>query len=236
MSQPSEVENSLAIIPARGGSKRIPRKNIRIFRGKPILAWSVEAALRSNLFAEVMVSTEDAEIAETALALGAKVPFFRSAKASDDYATTADVLAEVLDTYAKSGREFQNACCIYPTAPFLRAKVLAAGKSALLGGPFDVIMPVVPFTFPIWRSVRREESGRVVLNFPQYLNARSQDLSPAYHDAGQWYWFRVAAFLKEKTLIGDNSGSLQILPTEAQDIDTEEDWELAEMKHQRMFG
>lgn len=236
MTAPSGPGPALAIIPARGGSKRIPRKNIRPFRGKPMLAWSVEAALDSGLFDEVMVSTDDAEIAEAARNLGAKVPFLRSAEASGDHATTADVLSEVLAAYVGLGRDFPIACCLYPTAPFVTPGDLAAGLSALLDGSFDVIMPVAPFTYPIWRSLRREATGRIALNFPEHLNARSQDLPPAFHDAGQWYWFRVAGFLDEGTLMGRNAGSVQLSPTEVQDIDTEEDWALAEIKHQRMFG
>lgn len=236
MSQPGEAGPCLAIIPARGGSKRIPRKNIRPFRGKPMLAWSVEAALGSGAFDAVMVSTDDAEIAETARALGAEVPFLRSAAASDDHATTADVLTEVLAAYRDRGRTFPLACCLYPTAPFVRAEDLAAGKAALLDGTFDVVMPVAPFSYPIWRSLGREPTGRIALNFPEHLNARSQDLPPAYHDAGQWYWFRVAAFLREGTLMGSNSGSVLLRATEMQDIDTEDDWALAEIKHERMFG
>lgn len=236
MSEGGAARPSLAIIPARGGSKRIPRKNIRPFRGKPILAWSVEAALASGAFDEVMVSTDDAEIAETARALGAEVPFLRSARGADDYATTADVLTEVLNAYAELGRAFSVACCIYPTAPFVRCEELAAGKAKLLDGPFDVIMPVAAFGYPIWRSLRRDGTGRIALNFPEHLNARSQDLPPAYHDAGQWYWFRVSAFLRNGALIGPNAGSVLLSEGEVQDIDTEEDWALAEMKHERLFG
>jgi N-acylneuraminate cytidylyltransferase len=236
VTQPEENGPSLAIIPARGGSKRIPRKNIRPFRGKPILAWSVEAALKSGAFEEVMVSTDDAEIAETARALGAEVPFLRSAQTSDDKATTADVLSEVLGAYAGQGREFSFACCLYPTAPFVAPGDLSAGKAALFDGPFDMIMPVAPFTYPIWRSLRREATGHIMFNFPEYRNSRSQDLSPAYHDAGQWYWFRVGAFLREGTLMGCNAGCVILSPAEVQDIDTEEDWLIAEMKHERMFG
>ena len=226
----------VAIVPARGGSKRIPRKNIRRFRGRPMLAWSVEAALESGAFDSVMVSTDDAEIAETARACGAEVPFLRSAEAADDHATTSDVLLEVIARYQEEGRVFDLACCLYPTAPFVRAEDLRAGKERLLAGDFDVIMPVAAFSYPIWRSLKRGDDGRLRLNFPEHLNARSQDLPPAYHDAGQWYWFRTAPFLRDRVLMGENTGSVLLPAARVQDIDTEEDWALAELKHERIFG
>lgn len=228
--------SSLAIIPARGGSKRIPRKNIRLFRGKPILGWSIEAALASGAFDEVMVSTDDEEIAETARAFGATVPFMRSARAADDYATTSDVLTEVVNAYNAQGRSYSTACCIYPTAPFVGPDDLAVGKATLLEGSFDVVIPVVAFSYPIWRSLSRAEDGRTSLNFPEHLNTRSQDLPRAFHDAGQWYWFRVAALMRDGFLLGPNVCSIVLKETQVQDIDTEEDWVLAELKHQRMFG
>ena len=224
----------LAIIPARGGSKRIPRKNIRAFRGKPIMAWSIEAALESGLFDQVMVSTDDAEIAQTAKAHGARVPFIRSRQTSDDYATTADVLLEVLSDYDKLDCRFDLACCIYPTAPFVTVQTLTQGLSLLENGGFHAVFPVVRFEYPIWRSLKISKRGQVTLNFPENLNARSQDLPPAYHDAGQWYWFSVEDFLREKVLMGANSGSLELPSIVVQDIDTLEDWALAELKHERM--
>lgn len=227
---------TVAIIPARGGSKRIPRKNIRLFRGRPMLAWSIEAALASGAFDTVMVSTDDAEIAEAARAFGAEVPFLRSAAAADDHATTSQVLLEVLDQYAKVGVQFDLACCLYPTAPFVRPRDLSDGRAQLLGSGFDVIMPVAAFSYPIWRSLQREDDGCIALNFPENLNARSQDLPIAYHDAGQWYWFRTEAFVRDHVLMGANTGSIILPAMQVQDIDTEEDWALAELKHERMFG
>lgn len=232
----SSVPSNVAIITARGGSKRIPRKNIRRFRGKPMLAWSIEAALQSDRFDSVMVSTDDVEIADIAQSLGADVPFMRTAETSDDFSTTADVLKEVLTTYSQQGVEFDNSCCIYPTAPFLKASDLQEGYTKLQSGEFDVVMPVTAFSYPIWRSLKREENGRITFNFPENLNSRSQDLPPAFHDAGQWYWFRTKEFLNSGTLLGKNTGSVQLSELQTQDIDTEEDWELAEIKHQRMFG
>jgi N-acylneuraminate cytidylyltransferase len=228
--------STVAIITARGGSKRIPRKNIRPFRGKPMLAWPLQAALASALFDEVMVSTDDVEIADVARQYGAVVPFLRSPRTADDFATTADVILEVLDMYRSRGRIFETACCIYPAAPFITAKALTEALASLQAGPFDVVMPVTAFGYTIWRSLRRDESGRVQLNWPENLNRRSQDLPPAYHDAGQFYWFRVEPFLRSRVLMGTNSGAIVLPETHVQDIDNESDWAMAEFKHQWIFG
>jgi N-acylneuraminate cytidylyltransferase len=227
--------SALAVIPARGGSKRIPRKNIRPFRGKPMLAWSIEAALASGLFSEVMVSTDDAEIAKVARDFGAVTPFVRSEATASDTATASAVLVEVLGDYARAGRAFETACLLYPTAPFVRTEHLLSGHDLLANGGFDVVLPVARFDYPIWRSLKRDAAGRILLNFPENLNARSQDLPPAYHDAGQWCWFKVAPFLKTRVLMGDNTGSVILPGTAVQDIDDEEDWALAEIKHARLF-
>ena len=228
--------SALAILPARGGSKRLPRKNIRPFRGLPMLAWPVRAALDSGLFDEVMVSTDDEEIAEVARLYGAVTPFLRSAQNSDDHATASDVLREVLGVYADQGRRFDLACLLYPTAPFVRPSHLEEGRTRLLQGGFDVILPVTRFDYPIWRSLKRDEAGRIELNFPENLNKRSQDLPPAYHDAGQWCWFRTETFLADPVLMGANTGSVVLPASAVQDIDTEEDWLLAELKHERLYG
>lgn len=225
----------LAIIPARGGSKRIPRKNLRDFRGKPIMAWSIDAALGSRLFDEVMVSTDDPEIADIACAYGARVPFMRSTENASDTATTAAVLNEVLTRYASLGQCFDQACSIYPTAPFVTADDLAQGLRTLDSDDVDVVLPIARFSYPIWRSLKRDTNGRVEMNFPENLNARSQDLSPAYHDAGQWCWFEVAPFLADPVLLGKRTGSVVLPPERVQDIDTEEDWRIAEAKHERLF-
>lgn len=227
---------AVAIIPARGGSKRIPRKNIRLFRGRPMLAWSIDAALASGAFDSVMVSTDDEEIAAIARALGAEVPFLRSPAAADDHATTSDVLLEVLEQYAETGVQFELACCLYPTAPFVRSADLINGRAQLLESRFDVIMPVAAFSYPVWRSLQRDDDGCIALNFPENLNVRSQDLPVAYHDAGQWYWFRTKAFLRDHVLMGPNTGSIILPAMQVQDIDTEEDWAIAELKHERMSG
>ncbi len=201
-----------------------------------MLAWSIEAALQSDVFESVMVSTDDVEIADIAKSLGADVPFMRSDETSDDFSTTADVLGEVLAMYAERGDEFENSCCIYPTAPFIRASDLKEGYEKLKSGSYDVVMPIAAFSYPIWRSLKSDMNGRITLNFPENLNSRSQDLPPAFHDAGQWYWFRTQTFLGCGTLLGENTGAVQLSELQVQDIDTEEDWELAEIKHQRLFG
>lgn len=225
----------LCVIPARGGSKRIPRKNLKDFRGKPIIAWSIEAALASSLFHTVMVSTDDADIADVARTYGAKVPFMRSAKTSDDHATTADVLLEVLSEFEQRGHTFDIACNLYPTAIFTTSEDLQAGYEALTRGAFDVILPVAAFSYPILRSLKRFDNGKIDMNWPEYRNTRSQDLPKAYHDAGQWAFFRTEAFLSSKTLLGPNTGSVVLPENRVQDIDTPEDWAMAELKHQILF-
>ena len=221
---------NIAIITARGGSKRIPRKNIKDFLGKPIIAYSIEASLQSGIFQEVMVSTDDAEIAEVAQRYGAKVPFMRSAKNSDDFATTADVLVEVLENYEKLGKQFQYACCLYPTAPFVTNEKLQKAFDLLIERQADSVIPVVAFSYPIWRSLKIE-NGKLQMNFPENLNKRSQDLPVAYHDVGQFYFFDVKKFLATKRLFSDFSVPLCISELEMQDIDNEIDWKLAELKY-----
>jgi N-acylneuraminate cytidylyltransferase len=222
---------NLCIIPARGGSKRIPRKNIKPFLGKPIIAYSIELALNSGLFEEVMVSTDDTEIAEVAKAFGAQVPFPRSAENANDFATTMDVLKEVLAMYEKQGRTFENVCCMYPTAPLITQKALNQGFEKLVSEGFTSVYPVTPFSFPIWRSLKIEE-GKTKMNWPEFANARSQDLPQAYHDAGQWYWF-VPSKIGD-SLYSENSGAVVLSEMEVQDIDSETDWQMAELKYERI--
>lgn len=222
--------SSVAIIPARGGSKRIPRKNIRDFLGKPIIAYSIETALKSNLFDEVMVSTDDKEIAEIALEYGAKVPFFRSIENANDFATTVDVLIEVIHSYKEKDIQFENGCCIYPTAPLLKSLYLHQAYEKLNQDNFSSVFPIVEFSYPILRSLKLSHTGKVEMNWPEYQSVRSQDLPKSFHDAGQFYWFKVDALLTEKKLFGDNSAAIILPNTLVQDIDTEEDWKIAEMK------
>lgn len=222
--------NALAIITARGGSKRIPRKNVRSFLGRPILAYSIDAALNSRLFDEVMVSSDDQEILQLAQTFGAATPFKRSASTSDDAATTADVLLEVLSDYSRRGDEFEYLCCIYPTAPFVSAAKLQEADALLRDSGAEAVVPVVAFSFPIWRSFKIEE-GRLAFNWPENARRRSQDLPKAFHDCGQFYFVRTESFLAQRRLIMDNTVPIVVPEAEAQDIDTEDDWKIAEIKY-----
>jgi N-acylneuraminate cytidylyltransferase len=221
----------LAIITARGGSKRIPRKNIKMFFGQPIIKYSIDAALQSGCFDEVMVSTDDIEIAELAQQYKAKVPFIRSQENANDYSTTADVLLEVLNEYKKAGRTFKYACCIYPTAPFITAEKLKNAFDNLTKNQSESVVPIVRFSSPILRSFK-SENGLIKMNWPEYLNIRSQELPTAYHDAGQFYFFETDSFLKSKKIFTDNTIGIEMPESEVQDIDNEEDWKMAEIKFQ----
>jgi len=224
---------NLAIIPARGGSKRIPRKNIKPFMGKPIMAYSIEAALKSNIFDEVMVSTDNEEIASIAKEFGAIVPFMRSEKTANDYATTADVICEVIESYQNIGKDFDTVCCIYSTAPFVTADRIIEAYSLLQ--KFDSVFTVVTYSSPVQRGLKMED-GKIKMIWPQYRNTRSQDLKPVYHDAGQFYVAKVAQFLKEKTFWSENAGGMILPELEVQDLDTETDWQLAEMKYKLLHS
>lgn len=221
--------SKLAVITARGGSKRIPKKNIKDFCGKPIIAYSVQAALDSGLFDEVMVSTDSEEIADVARQYGASVPFLRSEATSNDFAGTGDVLREVVEEYKKKGREFDYMCCIYPTAPFVTGKKLQ-DSFALMEGDEGVsgVSPVVSFSYPPQRGFYLRDGNRVLVD-PKSWPCRSQDLETIYHDAGQFYWYRMALWTK-----GGKHLSLVIPESEVQDIDNLEDWKIAEMKYRLM--
>jgi pseudaminic acid cytidylyltransferase len=223
-------QDALAIVPARGGSKRIPRKNIRPFLGKPILARVVETLVASGCFAEVMVSTEDEEIAAVARSAGAAVPFARSRENADDTATTAAVLLEVLAQYAKAGKAFGTFCCVYPTAVFVTPEVLRKGGDLLAASGADTVIPVLRFSFPIQRAFK-VDGGELKMFQPEHLSTRSQDLEPAYHDAGQFYWARTTSFLEQKTLYARRAAPLVLDDMQAHDIDSEEDWRIAEFKY-----
>lgn len=223
-------KKSIAIITARGGSKRIPRKNIKPFLGKPIVQYSIEAALQSGCFNEVMVSTDDLEIAELAKGLGAKIPFIRSTENADDYSSTSDVLIEVLNEYKKRELKFKYACCIYPTAPFITSDKLKLSYQKLVENNAKSVFPIVRFGYPILRSLQKKDDF-IKLNWPEHILSRSQDLPPSFHDAGQFYFFEVNSFLREKLLLTDQTIGIEIPESEAQDIDNEEDWLLAEIKY-----
>lgn len=222
-------DKKLAIITARGGSKRIPRKNIKDFCGRPILCYSIEAAITADIFDEIMVSTDDEEIAEIAKTAGASVPFFRSKDNAGDYASTDDVIMEVLNAYMEIGKEFDSFCCIYPTAPFISGARLRGAMELLTEA--DSVMPVVPFSYPPQRGLIIDNNGYVQRQFPEYATARSQDLPKIYHDCGQFYACRTNAFLNAKTTDVERLLPLVLTDLEVQDIDTLEDWALAEMKY-----
>lgn len=225
----------IAIITARGGSKRIPRKNIKEFCGKPILAYSIEAAIESQMFDTVMVSTDDKEIAEIAIKYGAEVPFYRSEKTSNDFATTNDVLLEVLAEYEKRGERFDLGCCIYPTAPFITAERIAEAVKTLSGSEAETLIPVVSFSYPPQRAMVIENE-RLVFKYPQYIDSRSQDLEKHYHDVGQFYVFKTDAFCKNRKLMLGDILPYVISEKEVQDIDTQTDWEIAEIKYKILRG
>lgn len=220
---------NLCIIPARGGSKRIPRKNIKPFLGKPIMAYSIEAALGSGVFDEVMVSTDDEEFAFIAKQIGASVPFMRSDATANDYATTVDVLLEVVDMYRKQGEVFDNVCCLYSTAPFVTPERLKEAYNKLSEN-IDGCFTVVEYSYPIQRSLRINESGLIEMRYPEHLKSRTQDLEKTYHDAGQFYFMKTAAMEQEKTVWLRRTEPLVLSELEVQDLDTLTDWQLAEMK------
>ncbi len=222
---------TLCIIPARGGSKRIPRKNIKLFLGKPIIAYSIEAAKNSGIFDEVMVSTDDDEIASIAKQFGANIPFMRSQKSANDYATTADVIKEVLSKYRERGEDFDYFCCLYATAPFVTTKHLIDAYNTINVDDTDACFTVVQYSYPIQRSLKLNQAGFVEMTFPQHLKSRSQDLTPIYHDAGQFYFVKVQAFEQEQTLWCRRTAPLILSELEVQDLDTQTDWQLAEMKY-----
>lgn len=223
----------IAIITARGGSKRIPKKNIKEFCGKPILAYSIQAALDSGLFDEVMVSTDSEEIAEVARKYGANVPFMRSEKTSDDFATTADVLLEVLEEYEKRGQIFEYMTCIYPTAPFVTPEKLQQAMKRIQQEQAVMVLPVVAFSYPPQRGYIIENQ-HLQMKWKENFSKRSQDLEPLYHDCGQFYVYEVERYRQRKGLITDEIVPIIVDDLEVQDIDNESDWKLAELKYKLM--
>ncbi len=218
----------LAIIPARGGSKRIPRKNIKLFCGKPMIAWSIEAALRSGCFDQVVVSTDDAEIAEAARQHGADVPFMRPTELSDDHTGTIPVIRHAIEWFIQQGHTVEQACCLYATAPFVTVEDLNRGMQVLQGNDCDYAFSVTSYAFPIQRALRINERGRVEMVNPEHFNSRSQDLEEAFHDAGQFYWGRADAWLQGKQIFSPDALPVLLPRHRVQDIDTPEDWARAE--------
>ena len=218
----------IAMIPARGGSKRIPRKNIKAFHGKPIIAYSIEAAINCRLFDEVVVSTDDQEIATIAQKYGAKVPFFRPDALSDDYATTVDVIKHTLNWYAEHSIGISFICCIYATAPFIKQAALIEGYQAITKQGYQYAFAATEFNFPIQRAIRVSDKGAVSMFNSEHLNTRSQDLEKAYHDVGQFYWGNAKAFNNDLPLYSTDAYAVIIPDIDARDIDTMEDWSFAE--------
>ena len=225
------MKKIIAIITARGGSKRIPRKNINEFCGKPIIEYPIEAALNSNIFDEVMVSTDDSEIAQIAVNAGAKVPFYRSAETSSDFATTRDVLMEVLSEYEKLGKKYDYMVCIYPTNPFITAEILKEAIAILEKEQCEEVVPVVKFSFPPQRAYILDTSKNLKYKWEEYKNIRSQDLEPFYHDAGQFYCYNVQQYLMDNGNIEGKVCPIILSEYEVQDIDNRDDWKMAEMKY-----
>jgi N-acylneuraminate cytidylyltransferase len=227
----------VAIIPARGGSKRIPRKNVRPFCGKPMIGWSIDAALESSCFDRIIVSTDDPEIAAIAISLGAEAPFSRPPELSTDHVATAPVIRHALEWLQQStGAAPESACCIYATAPFLRPGDLKLGMQSLLDSGADFSFSVTSFEFPIQRAVRIRKDGRVEMISPENYLVRSQDLEEAFHDAGQFYWGMAAAWMRETPIFTANSQAVRLPRYRVQDIDSEEDWKRAELMFQALKG
>jgi pseudaminic acid cytidylyltransferase len=231
---PSKSRN-IAIITARGGSKRIPRKNIKPFLGIPIIKYSIDAAIESGCFDEIIVSTDDTEIANLSKSFGAKIPFLRSDKNSDDFATTSDVLMEVLDYYYSLNITFDNLCCIYPTAPFVNATKLSTAFKMLNDHNIDCVFPIVSYSYPVQRSLIIN-NGLVSMAWPENYSIRSQDFESYYHDCGQFYFMKISKFLVEKKLFMSNSKPIITSELEVQDIDNEDDWKIAELKYLQMIN
>jgi pseudaminic acid cytidylyltransferase len=221
---------SIAIIPARGGSKRIPRKNSKDFLGKPIISYSILIAINSGLFDEVMVSTDDHEIAEIALRYGAKVPFIRSALNSQDHSTTIDVIFEVLDWYRNNGVNFEQATCIYPCSPFVNSTLLKESYRRLYELNADVVFPVIAYSHPIQRAFSLGVNNKISPQFDVKNTLGTQFFDKSFHDAGMFYSFGVDTLYKTKSLRTENTVAIEVSELHAQDIDNLEDWKLAEMK------
>lgn len=219
----------IAIIPARIGSKRIPKKNIKYFHGKPIIAYSIQAALETKLFRRIIVSTDSTELADIAIEYGAEVPFMRPAKLSDDFTGTDEVILHALNWLNEHGEYDQYACCIYATAPLINPAFISTGFELLKSAEATSAFSVTNYSYPIYRSLKITDSGRLAMIWPDYMNVRSQDLPEAYHDAGQFYWIDVKKYLIDGKIFSKDAIPVVLPRSLVQDIDTEEDWEKAEM-------
>lgn len=219
----------VAIVPARGGSKRIPRKNVRMFCGRPMIGWTIKALQESDCFDRVIVSTDDDEIAEVSSTLGADVPFRRSAALADDYTPTLPVIAHAIDWLTTAGAALEYVCCAYATAPLMAPQDLRRAYTELLESGADYVFSATTFTFPIQRALRRDAGGGVEPLFPQQVAQRSQDLPEVFHDAGQFYWGRADAFLAQRPIFSPTARALLIPRYRVQDVDTPEDWARAEL-------
>ncbi len=225
----------IAVIPARGGSKRIPRKNVKPFRGKPMIAWSIEAARASRLFDYIAVSTDDDEIAAIAREHGAEVPFRRPAELANDHTGTIEVIAHATRWALEQGWKPAAVCCVYPTAPFVEVSDIARGLEALQSGKWAYAFPATDFPAPVFRSFRRHAEGGIEMFFPEHFTTRSQDLPVALHDAGQFYWGRPQAWLEGVHVFGPSSYVVEIPRWRVHDIDTPDDWARAELVHKALF-
>ncbi len=225
---------NIAIIPARGGSKRIPKKNIKYFEGKPIIAYSIEAAIHASCFDKIIVSTDDSEIAKVAKEWGADAPFVRPANISTDHSIIVEVIRHAIDWCEKKSWNILNICCIYPTAPFLLSSDIISGLKLLNEPNTQYSFSATSYAFPIQRAFYMNKSDQVEMFYPEHLNTRSQDLKDAYHDAGQFYWGKVEAFKEELPLFANHSRPILLPRTRVQDIDTLEDWDNAEKKYRAL--
>ena len=230
------MDKAIAIITARGGSKRIPHKNIKDFLGQPIIKYAIDAALESKIFDTIMVSTDDEEIAGVAKQCGADVPFMRSEETSNDVATTSDALLEVIYQYKKENHEFENLCCIYPCVPLLKGSTLVKAYSVFTENDVDALMPVVQYSYPIQRSLRLNGDELLEYLHPEYISSRTQDLEPAYHDVGMFYIIKTEVLLKEKSLVPPKTMAFVMDELEIQDIDTPDDWAMAELKYKLIIS
>lgn len=220
----------LVIIPARGGSKRIQKKNIKMFNGKPIISYVIDTVKKSSLFDEVMVSTDNIEIAEVAKKYGALVPFLRSSKNANDHSTLTDVILEVIESYKDQGRNFDQICCILPTAVLITLDKIEETYQKLINNNYSTVVPVIKYAYPIQRSLKVID-GLLKLREEKYINTRSQDLENHFHDSGQFYWLNTESFLRVKKVFNGNTGYVELKEYEAQDVDTMNDWTMLQLKY-----